>query len=362
LVRALLPWLAARPLERGLFAWDVLGGSLLVDDALLEELRAAARPLGDILPDPGRPGIDLNQHPSADLIARFGGAAEHQRASEVELLAAAYDHRLAALAELGRRRDALVDDPAVLASVLAFARALHLAHLPTLASVYFDYLARVVGYRPAGLDLCETLLDAEAPERVPSDAIQRSDLSPGALQDTAEYLVYRTWIAVGDAEKAGILFDENLAKRDRALGPPGVRLEVARAHVGLYARQRLVPLDRLDAICGELPLWRYAARVRVGSAAAQLPPTSAKPLHLLSHYIGGFGNDFRCWTEALLAAPERATWRAESCRILGREARHLPHEPAVWKPLLMIVGGAPRTIESAIAELEARLNQQSQLN
>lgn len=59
LVRALWSWLAARPLERALVAWDVLNGALLpAGDPFVDELRAAARPLAARLPPPGRCGLD----------------------------------------------------------------------------------------------------------------------------------------------------------------------------------------------------------------------------------------------------------------------------------------------------------------
>jgi hypothetical protein len=359
LVRALLPWLARRPLERGLFAWDVLCGAL-VDEPLAAELRAAARPLAAVLPEPGQRGVDLNRHPSDGLIARF---ARLEHTDETWLLAAAYDHQLAALAELARRRDPLVDDPAVLVSLQAFARTLHLAHLPTLAAVYFDFLSRVLGHRPAALELCETLLDGEATARIPADAIQKSDLAPAALEDAAEYLTYRVWIALGDARRAAALADENLARRERERPPPSARLQVVRAHLGVLTRGGDVDERALVALCADEPLWRYAARVQVAVAAANSPPGSARPLQLLAGYLSGFGNDFRCWSEALLAAPEAATWRMDSCRLLGREIRRLPHEPSLWKLVLMIVGGGSSkgAIEAAAGELEDRLRRQCRL-
>src|SRR5262249_54112283 len=51
LVRALWPWFSERPLERGLFAWDVLATSLWPpDDPFLAELRAALQPVRRFLP------------------------------------------------------------------------------------------------------------------------------------------------------------------------------------------------------------------------------------------------------------------------------------------------------------------------
>src|SRR5690242_16387098 len=55
LVDVLWKWLQPRPLELGLFAWDVLNNSILrTDDERLPRLRAAAKVVAPALPDPGR--------------------------------------------------------------------------------------------------------------------------------------------------------------------------------------------------------------------------------------------------------------------------------------------------------------------
>src|SRR5262245_47795010 len=60
LVRRLRPYFAGRPLELGLFAWDVLTGSLMTDadEGLLDELRSAAALVAEVLPSPGERGVD----------------------------------------------------------------------------------------------------------------------------------------------------------------------------------------------------------------------------------------------------------------------------------------------------------------
>jgi hypothetical protein len=55
LVRSLLDWFANRPLELGLFSWDVLCASLVdvSDTGLLATLRKNAAVLRELLPAPG---------------------------------------------------------------------------------------------------------------------------------------------------------------------------------------------------------------------------------------------------------------------------------------------------------------------
>src|SRR5262249_2566713 len=141
-------------------------------------------------------------------------------ASAAERMVGAYDFSVAVLALLADEGDALVRSPEVLASIDAFARLLALAHLPTLASVYFDFLSTTLGQRAAALALCEVLFDAEAALFIPGDAIRKGDVPDAELNDVAEYLTYRSYLAVGDASQAHELLESNLRQRDPALGPP----------------------------------------------------------------------------------------------------------------------------------------------
>lgn len=298
----------------------------------------------------------LNQHPSTALVEAHAGAAAV--GGELEAMVAAYDFSLAALAHLVARGDALVRAPAALDSLHAFARLLQLAHLPTLASVYFDYLARALDRRAAALDLCETLFDAGAAPFIPADAIRKDDAPEAELSDLAEYLVYRSYIAAGELSETHALFTANLEARGaRPLSP---RLLAVRAHLCALAGERPVPLAAVDQAVAAAPLWRYGAHVAVVVTASQSPPESRRPLERWHAYVTGFGNDFRCWYEALRASPESATWRRESCCVLGREAERLPHAPAVWRAIFTTVGGAAE-VEQAVAALDARLAAQATL-
>jgi hypothetical protein len=362
ILRALMPLLERHPLERALIAWDALCGAIFVEgDPFVDELRAFVRPLKAVLPAAGVRGIDLNRTPSVALIKRYSGMNELGRAHIVELLGAAYEHKLAAYGELERRGDSFGRDHDVHVSLHSLARVLHLAHLPTLASVYLDYLSRALGYRAAGFDLCETLLDAEVPQHIPIDAILPGDLPDELLQDAVEYVVFRKHIAMGHIAQAHEIFEANLERRAANRPPLPARLVVVRAHLATMSdRPPLVSLDQVSRVCQADEVWRYAARVRVAVAAAQTGGRARQPLELLHDFVAGFGNDRRCWHEALVSAPVDAVWKRDSARLLGREAQHLPHERAVWEVLSMFMTD-PSTIQRIVDEIDARLAAQARL-
>jgi hypothetical protein len=359
LVRRLLDHFADRPLERGLVAWDTLSRCLLAEgDPLAAELRAALSPITPALPDDGR-AIDLNTWPADGLIARFSHFAARRSDPEPLLLERVIDHDLAALCELHRRGDQLVKRSGALDGLRAWAGVLHLARLPGLASVYLDFITRR-GRRAAAMDLCEVLFDAESPERIPGDAIQQGDLPPVELAEAAEYVTYRSWIALGRFRHAHDLLRENQQKRSKGAPARSPRMVGVEAHLTTLAGEKTISLSRVARICEKDRLWRYGQRVRVLATAAQSPPDSPAPLERLHEFVTAFGNDLRCWVEALTMAPREAGWRKESLRLLGREARALPHEPALWRVLLMFSGDA-ELIERGNEEIDARLRAQRAL-
>lgn len=362
LIKALLPLLEKHPLERALVAWDTLNGSIFVRaDPFVEELRAAARPLKEILPPPGARAIDLHRIDSVALVRRFSGSAELGEAHLVELLGGAYEHKLAAYEELQRRGDQLAADRDVHISLHALARLLHLAHLPSLAAVYFDYLSRALGYRAASLGLCETLLDAELPQHLPDDVLRQDDLPPQALQDTSEYLIYRSYLALGHIAPAYAQCEKSRQARPADAPPPSPRLVMVRAHLATLMRKPDGPsIDEVEQLRQKNELWRYAARVRVMMAAAHAKPSARGPLELLHQFITDFGNDRRCWHEALAYAPDNATWKRDAARVLGREALYLPHERTCWEVMSMFLGN-PRSVQAVVDEIDARLAEQAQL-
>jgi hypothetical protein len=352
LIEPLIDKLAGRPLEQGLFAWDALNRALLAP-SLVDKLRALIAPVRAFLPDAGKGGLDLNRHPGALILPRFA-----MPGTDVELMAHAFQQSLGAFAELEKRNDALLRRPATRESIRAFGRLLSMAHLPTAASLYLDWLSRGLGERGAALDLLETMFDAGAAERCPADGLREGDFPPAELHDVAEYLVYRTWLALGDAHKAYTLVEANLKARPRELPSPSARLVVTRAHLASLFHARPVSLERVDRLYEDDKTWRYGARARLVAASAQSAHGSAEPFRLLYDFISGFGNDLSATTEALAIARPAAGWKREAARLLARECVALPHEPAAWKPLAMFLGDQT-AVNAATAEIDDRLHAQA---
>jgi hypothetical protein len=357
LVAALWAKLEHRPLERALVAIDVLAQAIWSPrEPLLAELRAAASTLGAARPPGGEPGIDLNAHEARALVERHARRPELGRATTVELLAHAFEHHLGALDELLRRNDDLLTRLATKDSIHAFARLAALARLPTLASVYFDWLVRGLGWRVPAADLCETLFDAGVAHKIPGTAIQPGDVPELEQRDLAEYSLYRAHLGVGDSDTANALLVHNLAQRPRWIRPPSLRVDVVRAHLGtLYGPYGPyghddVTLARVEAACAQDPLWRYGAQVRAIIAAKHAPE---RALELFHAYLAGFGNDFDSSLAVVSLVPENV--KRDVARILCREAYYLPHEPAPWKLLGLLFGvGAP-----IADEIDARTRHQS---
>lgn len=351
LVRALWRWLDGRPLERALVAVDVAARSL-VDDALGTELGAAAATLGALVTR-GEPGVDLNAHPGATLVDRFARDPALDAQPTADLLALSYDFHLGAIDALARRRDPILRQPATHESLRAFGRLLHLAHLPTLASVYLDVVSRPLGYRAAALDLCEALFDARVPAKIPGDAIRPGDLRAGELEDTAEYLVYRMNLALADPRSVYALARDNQTRRDLRLGAPRDRLAVVLAHLALVAGDRAQrTLERVAAAVARDKTWRYAAHVHAVAAAAERPPESNEPLELVHDFVTGFGVDAALFREVAAVVPPSAPLRAGLVTLAAREAATLPHEREAWRALVLLIAGA-RGAEPALGELRS---------
>jgi hypothetical protein len=352
LVRAVLARLERRPLERALVAVDVLAQAIWSrNEPLMLELRSAAGSLATVRPKPGDLGIDLNAHPATHLIAQHARRPEIATSDTIDLLPLAYEHHLGALDALHQRGDTLISQTATCESIHAFARLAALAHLPTLASVYLDWLARGVGWRVPVLDLCETLFDAGVAHKIPGTAIQPSDVAENELRDTAEYLVYRAHISIGDLDTANALLSQNMDRRPRWIGSPSLRLDTVRGHLGtLYGHSNDVTLPRIESACTQDSLWRYGAKVRAIVAARRQP---ARALEMFHAYVAGFGNDYDTTFSVISLAPEPV--KRDVARILAREAFYLPHEPAPWKLLGVLFGAG----EPVAAEIDARLRSQT---
>lgn len=351
LVAALYAKLDKRPLERALVAIDVLAQSILSPrDPLLPQLRADAETLGDVRPPPGEVGIDLNAHPATTLLERFARMPALERASETELLAHAYHQDLGVFGELHRRGDDLLAREGTRDSIHAFAKLASLARLPTLASIYLDFLLRGLIVPEVALDLCETLFDAGVPQKIPGSALQAGDLSEREKLDVAEYCTLRAHISVGDTDSANALLFQNLDQRPRWTGAPSPRVDVVRAHLGLLYDHGDVTLARVETACAAEPLWRYAAMVRA-IVAAKRAPTRARDLW--HAYVHAFGNDFESTFTVIRLVPEAV--KRDVAKILCREAFHLPHDPAPWRLLGYLFGFGPEISD----EIDARLRAQA---
>lgn len=351
LVGALWATLDGRPLERALVAIDVLAQAIWSPrEPLLAELRAAASSLGAARPPAGEVGIDLNAHSASALIEQHARAPERVGRSTLELVALSYEQDLGVLDELSRRGDDLIAQSATKDSIRAFARLAALARLPTLASVYFDWLVRGLGWRVPALDLCEALFDAGVAHKIPGTAIQPGDVPEREQRDLAEYLLYRSHLGVGDRDTANALLVQNMAQRARWIGPPSLRLDVVRAHLGTLYGHGDVTVARVEAACAQDRLWRYAAKVRAIIAAVRAP-TRALDLYLAD--VTSFGTDFDGSFSVLSLAPESV--KRDVARIVCREAFYLPHDPAPWK-LLGVLGGFGAAIAD---EIDARLHSQA---
>lgn len=346
LVRAVMGMLERRPLERALVAVDVLAQAIWPrNEPLLHEARLAANSLGTVRPKPGELGIDLNTHSATYLIDQHARRPEIAAAATVDLLVLAYEQHLGALAELHRRGDSLISQTATCESIQAFARLAALAHLPTLASVYLDWLVRSVGWRVPVLDLCETLFDAGVPQYIPGNALQQGDVPEHELRDTTEYVLYRAHISLGDFETASGLLAKNMDARPRWIGAPSPRLDTVRGHLGvLFGHSPEVTLPRIEIACMQDRLWRYGAKVRAIVATKRQPSRSLEMIHA---YIAAFGNDYETIYSVIALGPEEL--KRDVTRILAREAYYLPHEPSVWK-LLGALAGKRTQVDKEIDE------------
>ncbi len=348
LVGGLWTKLDGRPLERALVAIDALAyGIWSPRDPLLDELRAAAALLGDAR-TPGEVGVDLNAHTARELVQRH--TPDLRSASSVELLARSYGFDLGALDALLDREDDLLGQLGTRESIHAFARLASMARLPTLASVYFDWLVRGLSWRVPMLDLCETLFDAGVAHKLPGGAIEPGDVREEDRQDLAEYLLYRSHLGVGDTDTANALLMQNLAERPKWGRGLSLRNEVVRAHLGtLYGHSKDIPLARIEAACAQDPLWRYGAQVRAIVAATRAP---SRAVDLFHTQLASFGNDFDSAFLVISVGSEDV--KRGVARILCREAFFLSHEPAPWKLLGALFGAGDAVAE----EIDARLREQ----
>lgn len=343
LVKVVLDWFEDRPLERGLFAWDVLCGSLLQrdDEAFLELLGDAARPIREVVPALGEGYIYTARVSPEEMVERLALPA-FEGSSGDPLQAGLAVNALGAIEAL--KRDAgleFVQSSPIPDALLRFAGFLNLAHLPTLASFYLAYLWRTLDYRPALPVYAEVMLDAHARVGLPTHA---SMVVTGASDevDLEGYVTGRRLVYEGKPEEVLEKMRAVPERPDYAHESPAELAESApRSHLlfadaGLAAGELTVPLQVINEIVSRDPQWRYASRVMMLTVAAIAPPESGVPLQVLDGILTGLGNDGELWLRLLRnAAGSGGWWDGVRARAL-REAMMLPHDTRAWQGLIAV--------------------------
>jgi len=353
LVAVLLPWFEGRPLELGLFAWDVLCRSVLGPEhqALAEQLRGYARAIQPILPAPGANFAGFVQQTSQQAVEAYA-APGYRAASDDGLDDSVLKRALGALDEIRRRHGAeVLLKTTVPETTRQFALFLHLAHLSTLASFYLDYLWNGLGYQAALADLIEVLLDVGARTALPEiDRVMGGKTL--AEVELAGYMTARQEMIAGRHKSVYEQIHAATRDEDYRTGALEELLKFPRSHV-VYAQCALelgrhpVPFALLNKIAEQSPHWRYAHRARVIAAASLADPADPSVLQLVEQFLGRFGNEFGLWNLTDRYGAKEAVWRTGLRRLLAREAKALPHDWSLWE-------GAARLLQStdAVAELD----------
>jgi hypothetical protein len=360
LVASLFTAFIERPLERGLFAWDVLTGTLFSDTAddqrLLEDLRAAARAVSPALPPPGQRGANLTAHAATELVQKMA-IPPLQASSQEVVLEALKDHSLGAMALVPTLAPEFLHKPDVLESVRAFARLCRFAHAPTLASVYLDYLWRGLNYLPAFNDLCEVMLDCDAMERMPLTSLDEE--KHPELKPFLEYAMFRTGVLKKKYVDTYALLKETVKKRGSfwRKAPPDPLLQVVEVELKGSLKETSVDFGAIDAICQAHPEWRYAAEMR--TVAAALTSDSLLPLEMEQRYLDDFGDRFSAWFFPLRVTPPGAEWRRAAGPMIARECFYLPHCKDAWRALVPMVTHGD--VKPSLSEIDDRVTRQSTL-
>ena len=201
LVRLVLGWLAGRPLELGLFSWDVLCRSLVLDADLLRTLHSQAAIVRDLLPAPGSAYANLDRIDCLAAVGRWSHEPYAQRSDDELMTDAVTLRALGAIEELRRRHGVGVfHDSGVAASTRVFAMTFSLCQMPTLASFYLDYDRRALEYRGAIGEQVEVLLDAGAVGALPTRTDLAQEVGP-VERELAAYIDARVGLLEGRAQE-----------------------------------------------------------------------------------------------------------------------------------------------------------------
>lgn len=322
LVRPAMDRLADRPIARGLFAWDVLVGSILAHDEieLIDELCSAALKIKQWLPPPGVSCLDLDSS----------------------------------------RSRSLVEGPIAPVGILPFSQLLLRARAFSFASVYLHHAATALEIESARPWACEAYLESQQGSRIPNDLLPSSDSrATASALDLAEYVHYRANIEAGNIFSAFQALNATNALRQLAPHTSSVRLRLVANEIAIRfpsSKWPHEPFGWLDDQSQAEPAWAYAGRQRALTASVE----DRDPLSRVGEYVMHFGNDVRVWSHSWRAAGAGAPWRVASGRLLARELAALPHEPAVWSALAIAAGDGTE-LASINEEIRVRLQRQSAL-
>ena len=337
---------ANRPLERSLLAWDVLNGALLPAGSFVEELRADASAAASVLPKPGHAYAE----PKPEAIERVVAAAASARCDvtgdpdpPIQLL----------------RDPSITADAKLFELIREYARLLHRAHLPTLASFRLADLYFHHGYERALPDLVEVLLDQEAGD-VDGLVARVSSAGPESVE-LATYARVRGFNNREEWDQALAFADEHRSVFEALKMPPqkaaqlNARPTLAYAEAALRNGKKTVPYEHVVAIAGSDAAWRYAFRIMINYAATRIK--DAQFVKLLASYLERFGNDLHVWYDSLAVAPDDVHWGPSFTATLAHEAQSLPHEPAVWRSAALLMGDDDAS--DGVDEVDARIRAQA---
>ena len=364
LVKRILVWLESRPLELGLFSWDILCSAVLEpsERSLLEELRQNAKRVRAVLPAPGSTFVNTREVSSERVVDTVARPA-YRNADDDALMHAATEQRaLGALDELRHRYDvSTLIEAGTVNSTVEIARLLHLSHLPSLGSMYADYAFRVLRSRPALTELVEMLLDVGAGDSVPPP----SEISPNGEAEQLDLLGYaaaRAQIVNGNAAAVCAQLKSVMNTDYHALDIAEV-LRMPRSHVVLADAaaeqdQIPVPFAIIDQIAQANPSWRYVHRVRaVMSGLVQETAGAELPLLFVDAFLDGFGNDFSLWYESGIVATGKP-WHQKLIERAASEVAAGPHDFMAWVGLVSLIDSDEREL---INEVNARVATQCEL-
>jgi hypothetical protein len=354
LLESLANQLADRPLERGLLAWDVMNSCLFEQHAGVEPWRDWATAIATQLPPNGRRGYPAAFISAREVVASITAPEQHAAADDERLLAGMMAHELGAYAAFKKGHpedlDFLVDEK-LLPTTLQIARLFSLAHLPTLASFYQEYLRTEFGLAEADEDVCETLLDCASPDFVPANDRRSSEF--------ALYVEFRK-MAVGDhALRAKGLLAAAPSCDAESESRGGLGRVLLRADLDVMFGGAGDDLPVVHAIVKKQPLWRFARRVQARVAARRFARATEVPESMFDQFVETFGSDATFWYSMLVeTAHKDQSWLRSVIGRLTSELLTNPHDVEGWRALAMFLDDAQTP---TLAEIGARVADQTLL-